>query len=94
MMRCMCILGLREQGLHGTVMDGEQDEMCVLASSISGTRDCMKMSWMWNMMRYVCILSLREQGLHENVMDGEQDEMYVPVFSVREQGLHGTVTSR
>ena len=69
MMRCMCILGLREQGLHGTVMDGEQDEMCVLASSISETRDCMKMSWMCNMMRYVCILSLREQGQHENVMN-------------------------
>lgn len=34
MMRCMCILGLREQGLHGTVMDGEQDEMYVPVFSV------------------------------------------------------------
>lgn len=35
-MRCVCILGLREEGLHETVMDGEQDEMyvCVCVFSV------------------------------------------------------------
>lgn len=33
-MRCVCILSLREQGLHGTVMDREQDERYVSMFSV------------------------------------------------------------
>lgn len=41
-MRCVCILGLREEGLHETVMDGEQDEMyvCVLSQGAGTAWNC------------------------------------------------------
>lgn len=45
-MRCVCILGLREEGLHETVMDGEQDEMyvcvCVLSQGAGTAWNCHK----------------------------------------------------